>query len=249
MTGARGHVLRWIRGGGTHPYLAMALDETLSPEPTTLRTYRFEPPALSIGYFQSAADFDPAFLEREGLVLVRRPTGGAAIDHRGDLTFSVVGRKGCFPFEGGALEAYRTVHAIVAEGLALLGVRARERGGEAAGAPRAADPVCFRAPASFDLMAGGRKIVGSAQRRRGERILLHGSVPIEPNRLAREAASLADLLGRVPAFDEVEEAIGRAFARAFGGRVREEGVTPEEEARARSLAASRFATDAWNRRR
>lgn len=243
--------LRLIRDdGGLHPWLNMALDLALEPEPPVLRLYAWDPPGLSLGYFQPAADFPREVLDRHGLVLVRRVTGGAAICHQDDLTFSLVARPGFAPFTAAVQTSYDRVHGAIAAGLARLGVDARAAG-EALrpGAGRAGEPVCFHAPTSFDLLAGGRKLVGSAQRRTRERIVHHGSIPIGPNPLATGAACLQDVLRRRPSFAEVADAVAAGFAGAFDLDLVERPVTPAERQRADELVAARFSTDAWNLRR
>ncbi len=237
---------RLLKSGALHPFRNMALDEALDPEPPVLRLYRFDPPGLSLGYFQAAADFDAATIARLGAVLVRRATGGAAILHAHDVTFAFVARADHAVFAGPIAESYRRVHEAIALGLAELGVQATARGGDDRGAARPDDPVCFHAPTSFDLVVAGRKLVGSAQRRTRDRVLHHGSIPIAKNALATDASSIEDVLGRRPRAEEVEDALARGFERAFGFAFERGEPTATESARAEELARTKYGTAEWN---
>lgn len=244
-------VVRLIRSGGLHPWLNMALDQALEPEPPVLRLYAWDPPALSLGYFQSSADVDEAGLERRGWVLVRRVTGGGAICHEGDLTFALIGRPDFPAFAGSIPGSYEVVHRAVGVGLSRLGVATHPRGERfvASDTGRDDELVCFHRAASFDLLAGDRKLVGSAQRRTRDRVLHHGSIPIARNRLAIRAASIEEILGRIPAREDVETALMAGFESVLGVALEPSEPTPEEVERAGALIKARFGTDAWNRRR
>ncbi len=242
---------RLIRSGALHPFLNMAQDEAIAPAPPVVRLYRFDPPGLSLGYFQRAGDFPAAELNRLSAVLVRRATGGAAILHADDVTFAIVARPGDPLFAGPIAASYRRVHDAIALGLRSLGVDATARSGHdgGAGAPRADEPVCFHAPTSFDLMLGSKKLVGSAQRRTRERVLHHGSIPLRKNPLATDAASIEDAIGRRPTREEVESALAGGFAAAFGWELVESEVSADEARAAERLVLEKYGTDVWNRMR
>lgn len=242
--------LRLLRGGDLDPRWNMALDQALDPGLPALRLYRFSPPGLSLGYFQRAADFPEPWLEERGWVLVRRETGGAAICHQGDVTFSIVARPDHPIFAGDVEASYRRIHAAVTRGLARLGVSSAPRAGGGADSDRPGDDVvCFHRATRFDVVAAGRKLVGSAQRRTRARVLHHGSIPVRPNPLADAASSIDRLLGRVVPLDEVEDALIAGFESGLGVRLVPAAVTAEEARRAEELARTRFGADAWNRRR
>jgi lipoate-protein ligase A len=139
--------------------------------PPALRLYRWDPPALSIGRFQPDADVDRAACVRAGIEVVRRPTGGRALLHGGDLTYAVAMPRP--PGPAGSVDAvYCRLAAALVAGLALLGVGAavaRHRGG-------ATGPMCFTSMQGADLRVGDRKLCGSAQMRRGGGVLQHGSI-------------------------------------------------------------------------
>lgn len=149
------------------------LDEVAAGAAPVLRLYRWSPPALSLGRFQPAGDVDHARCRALGVEVVRRPTGGKALLHGGDLTYAVAMRRPAGP--AGRVDAlYGTLAAGLVAGLAELGVRARV--GEERGP---AGPVCFAAAQGPDLRVGDRKLCGSAQLQRGTVVLQHGSVLIE----------------------------------------------------------------------
>jgi len=225
--------MRLIRSGALEPALNLALDEALlrSGE-ETLRLYAWDAPALSLGFFQRAADFDPP----EGFVLVRRPTGGGAIAHTGELTISWIAAR------RDVARAYEEINDVVTRAVAELAI-AVERGTERpAAAPHG---LCFDTHTCYDLLAGGRKLFGSAQRRGVHGFLLHGSLVLEPNPLARGAVSLAELLGRPVPRHEMEQ---RVIA-AWGGPLRAAQPTAEEWRAAERLVEERYGNDAWTRRR
>lgn len=233
-----------------HPYLNMALDQTLAPEPFTVRFYSFDPPGLSLGYFQSAAHFPSAALRRFRAVLVRRVTGGAAILHDRDITFSLIGRADHPTFAGDIKASYARIHAAVAFGLSKLGVATepRDEATPRSDSGRTQEAACFLKASSFDLVAGARKLVGSAQRRTPGRVLHHGSIPLVHNALAPEASSLERELGRSIAFPEAEEALERAFAESFSWDFDRSEPTAREIARAQECVATQFGTSEWNER-
>lgn len=152
---------------------------------TTLRVYGWNPPAISIGYHQEFDDFDAKKLNEAGIDIVRRPTGGRAILHAHELTYSVV-----VNVNGkGLREIYRSINEGLLCGLNLLGIKAHltetEDDLQTAYKHPSAVP-CFATSAKCEIHAGGRKIVGSAQRRFGDVVLQHGSFLLGPqhNRIA-----------------------------------------------------------------
>jgi lipoate-protein ligase A len=184
------------------------LEAVADGAPPALRLYQWNPPALSLGRFQPAADVDDGACARAGVEVVRRPTGGRALLHGGDLTYAVA-----MPRPAGAAGSVDAVYcrlaAALIAGLARLGVDAAVARHEG----RASDPVCFTSMQGADLRVGERKLCGSAQVRRGGAVLQHGSVL-----LRRLAVDEVALVRRRPGDDT-------RLARA---RLRERTVTLEE---------------------
>ena len=158
----------------------MAFDEALSlcidDGPPAIRFYGFSPPTLSVGRFQRVKDvFDFTRLKREGFGFVRRPTGGQAVLHDKELTYSVVLSKNHLsPFRKRV--AYRFLSEILIEGLSNLGISAdfsRSRLGDSH------NPNCFGTTGQFEIVTSrGKKIIGSAQSVSPLSCLQHGSIPL-----------------------------------------------------------------------
>jgi lipoate-protein ligase A len=229
--------VRLIRSGALDPARNLALDEALLRSGReTLRLYAWEPPGLSIGYFQRARDFAvPA-----GFTLVRRPTGGGAIAHTGEVTVAWVGRRRRVE------SVYAATNAWVRRAVARLGIAVEAGSGEPEAAPAG---LCFDAHTSYDLLAGGRKLFGSAQRRGGDRFLMHGTLVVKRNPLAAGAVSLEELIGRTIAREEVEAHLIAAATELWNEPLAEEPPTGAEKAAAEALLAERYAADSWTHRR
>lgn len=234
---------RVLRTGPGAPAWNMAVDEALLEawrpgDAPVLRLYRWAPAALSLGRFQPAADV----VAPAGATLVRRITGGAAIHHRPDeVTYAVVAPYARF----GARDpraAYHAVHGALAFALARLGVALE---GEAGRARAPLHGMCFAAATDYDLVAGGRKLVGSAQRRRGRAFLQHGSLPVSPDPGVPGAVSLAELVtGPPPDAAAIEDAIVDAFRERLGG-AGDDAMRETETALAERLAAARYGDPGW----
>lgn len=140
-----------------------------------VRLYRWLRPTLSLGRHEPARGvIDPARLADGGVELVRRPTGGRTVLHYEELTYSVVAPLRAL---GGAREGYARINRGLAEGLAALGLPVALAG---AGRPVPPDGgACFREPAEGEVVAAGRKLVGSAQARIGQNLLQHGSILLQ----------------------------------------------------------------------
>jgi len=247
----------------------MAVDEAIlvavsrGEAPPTLRLYAWDPPAVSVGYFQRLdREVDREVCRQLGVQWVRRPTGGRAVLHEREITYSVVA-----PLEvlgGSVLTTYCEISRGLVAGLRLLGVEAEIV--PAARSPRGLrSGACFDAPSWYEVVVGGRKLVGSAQVRRDGALLQHGSVLLEFNprrvaavlrlppaareRLARllaaGATGLSEVLGRCPGEGEVRAALSRGFQEALGWDLEPGELTAGE----RELVArleEKYNSDAWN---
>ncbi|HEX6575553.1 MAG TPA: lipoate--protein ligase family protein [Gemmatimonadaceae bacterium] len=196
---------------------AALMDHARNTGEHVFSVYSWTRPTLSLGRNQTARgryDLDEA--ARREIDIVRRPTGGRALLHWREVTYSVAASS-----EDDSLrESYEQINAIVLYGLRKLGVDAAE----AQGGPRTPSPgdlPCFAAPAEGELVTNGSKLVGSAQVRENGALLQHGSILIRDDQsliadLLREkssaaevprAATLADAMGREPTLDEVARAL------------------------------------------
>src|SRR2546423_12507810 len=164
----------------------MAVDEVLldgvasGEAPPTIRFYEWAPPCLSLGYFQPFDVVDVDGCRALGVEVVRRPTGGRAILHDRELTYSVALSASVLGQDGGVLPSYYRLSLALQDGLRRLGVAAT-LAPESASSSAAHGPVCFDRPSAHEILLRGRKLVGSAQMRRGGGLLQHGSIPIEPH--------------------------------------------------------------------
>jgi lipoate-protein ligase A len=217
---------------------------------------------VSLGYAQSLdTTVDRAQCDALGIGLVRRPTGGSAILHElpeREVTYSVVARAGDFPGADDVLETYRVIGRGLAAGLGRLGVPAELapliRGRRD---PADSPAFCFRRTGAYEIAVGGRKLVGSAQRRQRGAFLQHGSVVLDadPVRIravfprepepTRGMTTLAAELGSRPDVGTVEAALAAGFVEAFGVPLQPASLAVEEWALAEALAADKYGTEAW----
>jgi lipoyl(octanoyl) transferase len=201
----------------------MALDEALMARArrvgeTVLRVYGWSTPTLSLGRHQRARGiYRDDLLAGRGIQVVRRPTGGRALLHHREVTYSVTAPCSA---EEPLLAAYEQINALLVKALVSLGVPVRT----ARPATRATGPTtapCFAEPARGELTLDGRKLVGSAQWRDGGAFLQHGSILLDDDQsslpelmhepiAAPPPATLRDALGRAPVMAEVADALFEA---------------------------------------
>ena len=217
-----------------------------------LRLYRWSPPCLSFGRNEPAtARYDLAEIERLGLDTVRRPTGGRAVWHDAEVTYAVAAPRTTF---GALRETYNIIHATIAAALRSLGVPANQAGRPDARGSGLTGGACFASPAGGEVIAGGRKLVGSAQVREDTAFLQHGSVLLEDGQdmVARVtsgrpvqplATSISVLLGRQVKFEEVAQVIKLEAQRTWPGE------WTEAEPQGIDATVERFADSGWTWRR
>lgn len=240
----------------------MALDEALMGRARqtgewTLRLYAWSAPTISLGRNQSAMrHYDRERIRRQGIAVVRRPTGGRAILHHREITYSVTAPTSD---AGSERESYGRINRLLVRALENLGVRAHVAPrGERARSPDATP--CFERPAEGELTFEGRKLAGSAQWRSDGALLQHGSILVgdDQGRLLDfalagqspipEPATLSRAMGRVPSMDEA----ARAFASAVRGVEDPDAETMDIDAELRARASSlivQYSDDSWTWRR
>ena len=256
--------LRWTvvfdppRDGAANMAVDHALADTVEPDAGWLRLYSWVRPTLSLGRNEPAADVcDFARAGRLGIDVVRRPTGGRGVLHDAELTYAVVAPVAAV---GRLRAAYAVVHAGLAAGLRSLGADARLAAGVAPGPPRAG--ACFDATAGGEVVAGGRKLTGSAQARIGRAMLQHGSVLIDGTQeLARElcrqpagagtppaSTTLREQLGRAPSWAAVATAVAEGLAAELDTETAD-GELPQAANRLIPMLESRYRSREWTLRR
>ena len=232
----------------------------------TLRLYAWDPPCLSLGYNQPFSDVDLNRLGSRGWDLVRRPTGGRAILHSDELTYSVIGPKSDPRLEGGLMDSYRRISRALFAGLDKLGLPVEVHSGKNPLAHH--QPVCFENPSDFEITVKGKKIIGSAQARKKKGILQHGSLPLtgdltritdvlvypsqEPRSqagqtLLEKADTVSGVLGREISWEMAAESFQEAFSEVLHLDLVDGPLTTEEIERARNLAESQFGAPEWTR--
>jgi len=145
--------------------------------PPTLRLYQWSPYAVSLGYFQDEKEVvDLQACREAGLDVVRRPTGGRAVLHAEELTYSIVVPE-AHPFidNGGVIDAYRSISRGLLTAFNLLGITASLTP-EAGERPNLTPGSCFDTPSAYEIQVKGKKVVGSAQLRRDGIVLQHGAI-------------------------------------------------------------------------
>ena len=165
----------------------MAIDEALlhsvadGESLPILRFYRWQPATVTLGYAQSVhTDLDLAFCHQAGLDVVRRSTGGRAVLHDQEVTYSVIAPLNSDLFGSSVLDCYRVISEVLQKTLVQLGLPAQLVPGKPRGGHQnITKSVCFTAPSQYELVVDGRKVAGSAQKRYGQTFLQHGSIPVE----------------------------------------------------------------------
>ena len=232
----------------------MAVDETLLESAladgrTTVRVYQWSAPTVSLGYFQDADEFERDTQWR-GLAAVRRLSGGGAILHDREVTYSLA-MPASHSLTAQPSRLYRVAHEAIIEVLGQHGIHARMRGELAPSIdhrPSTIDTfLCFGRGDPNDIVLGAYKIVGSAQRRRRGAILQHGSVLLERSPHAPEFSGVREL-----AYVELDPAelsveIGTALTKALGEHAGV-GLDPGELELAATLQRERYSALRWERR-
>jgi lipoate-protein ligase A len=239
--------LRCVFSGALPPALNMGIDEALlHGSGATLRLYHWSPPGVSLGYFQRHAEFAPSPRHR----MVRRITGGGAIDHDGDLTFALTVDAARLP--AAIADSYAAIHAALARALGAVGVPVICDG---ACQPRPRPDVlwCLSDCGPHDVRtAAGRKIIGSAQRRVRRptaRVLHHGSLVLTPPAATPECGAVSHYADAAAVAADLRAAIVREVAAALDLRLETGTLERPELERAQRLAAQRYGADAFTRKR
>ena len=267
---------RLILNPPAHGAWNMAVDEAILEHlqggrgelPPTLRLYAWEPACLSLGHAQPFADVDRARLEERGWDVIRRATGGRAILHTDELTYSVTGRADEPVLSGGVLESYNRLALALLLAVKHLGlhVEMKEGKGNENAAP---NPVCFEVPSTYEITVNGKKLIGSAQARKKEGVLQHGSLPLTGDltricqalvfedesargnaaqRLLGRAATVESALGRVVTWEDAAEAFIHAFEMQLGICFERGELSEAESKRAEELVREKYDHPSWTER-
>ncbi len=250
--------------GASEASYNMAVDEAVAESarkggaPPTLRLYGWTEPSVSIGCFQKADDIDRDYCRGRGIPIVRRPTGGRAILHGRELTYSFASGSSLPCFSGGLLSTYGELSMAFCTALRALGIEAELKNRREKGRILTGSSLCFQSVSYGELSIGGRKVIGSAQKRWRDGFLQQGSIPFTLDvelmervfrgaDRARIESSMTGLSEHLPALtpDDLKAPIVTAFEETFGVTLRPMGLTSEEEALALRLQEQKYRSEEW----
>lgn len=252
----------------------MAVDEAIMravarhDQPPTLRLYAWQPPCLSLGYGQRAGDVDWSTLAAHGYDCVRRTTGGRAILHTDELTYSIA-----LPIDHplalhDVMESYREIsRALLA---ALQGLGAQPRSERMVEGVKATDAVCFETPSHYEITVNGKKLIGSAQARRGGGLLQHGTLPLTGDiaricdvltydsgdaresaktHVRQRATTLHEALGAETTWQAAADSVVDGFTATFDIDFIDGALSDDELGEAERLLRDTYGNDEWTLRR
>nr|WP_181460724.1 biotin/lipoate A/B protein ligase family protein [Brevibacillus laterosporus] len=263
------------------PEMNMAIDEAIlslhsqGKVPPTVRFYTWNPATLSIGYFQKMEkEINIEEVKRRGLGLVRRPTGGRAVLHDAELTYSVIVSEDHPQMPKSVTEAYKVISMGLLHGFQKLGLQAEmvslasEEEKVKYNSPGSS--ACFDSPSWYELVVEGKKVAGSAQTRQKGVILQHGSILLDMdvdllfslltfpservkermmNSFKQKAVTINEVSSKPISLEEAIEAFYHGFAEGLGIELVAMDLTDEEQQLANELAENRYSRDEWNFRR
>lgn len=255
----------------------MAVDEAILEQAgrgeslPTLRLYAWDPACLSLGHAQPFADVDTARRREHGWDVVRRATGGRAILHTDELTYSVTGSAEEPALVGGVLESYNRIAQALLLAVKNLGlpVEMKQIVGQVSNLTDTVNPICFEVPSTYEITVAGKKLIGSAQARKREGVLQHGSLPLtgdltricqalvftdEParqeaaSRLSARATTVESALGRAVTWDSAAAAFIDAFEMQLGLCFERGELSEYESRRAEELVKEKYDHPSWTER-
>ncbi len=252
----------------------MAVDESILEHTAcgdslpTLRLHNWKPPCLSLGRSQPYSDVDVNALKTNGWDLVRRITGGRAILHTDELTYSIIVPKENLHVSGTLLESYQHLAQGLLTALESLDVNAKMNKKKKAQNTQN-NPVCFETPSAYEITAGGKKLIGSAQARQKGSVLQHGSLPLTGNlarvtealsfpdakfrqiaaeKLLERASTLKSALGQEIAWDTVSKSFIHAFETVLDIQLKRDELSLSEIIRVAELIQNKYAHPDWTER-
>jgi lipoate-protein ligase A len=268
---------RFVFSGAGDAFWNMALDEAIFQlcqrrhVLPTLRLYLWKPPGISIGYFQTLEKtVGLSKCRKSDIDVVRRITGGRAVLHEDEITYSLCARSEECPELGrNTVETYQRISLALVESLKALRIQAEwvrpEKERIAFTENSYFSKPCFVSSSRFEITVAGKKLVGSAQRREKSSFIQHGSIPLGDGKvslgelltetktgekikekLKEKSTNLERILKRSVECEEVISALKKGFSTFFGVRLVEEELTPGELETARVLRDRKYSTEEWN---
>jgi len=264
---------RIIDTGPCTASLNMALDEAIATSvrqgvsPPTLRIYGWRQHAVSIGYFQSSEDLDIGYCRKNSIHMVRRPTGGRAVFHNDELTYSFSVQTKTGIFSRGLFDSYKKISSALALALSKAGLSPqsmkRKPGLKSkAQSAKFSNPLCFRSVSFGEISVDNIKVIGSAQKRWADGLLQQGSIPFtvdedrgmklfQRNNVHFRKAPLIGLRQIAPSlsYDALKNTIRTAFEETFQIQLISSVPSQEELSLAHTLDAQKYLDDAWTFRK
>jgi lipoate-protein ligase A len=267
MSNNHSHIWRLIDNGPSNGLQNMAIDEALlasfAPQSSmpVLRLYGWDPPALSIGRFQKPLmEVDIECCGRDGVPIVRRITGGGALYHADELTYSIVCSSDQIPYATSVKDSFRILTGFLIDFYCRLGLNASYAVDSVSETERLGERTsfCFAGKESFDILIDGKKIGGNAQRRLKNVIFQHGSIPVlnrtaaglrymkvRPSGDADTATSLSEC-GVCTDWETMKRKLAESFCRQLGVLTQESSLSLGEHSLATSLLTEKYSTEEWN---
>lgn len=250
----------------------MAVDEAIlehiyrGESKPTLRLYAWNPPCLSLGHAQPFKDVDVERLKSHGWDVVRRVTGGRAILHTDELTYSVAGSEQEGILSGGVLESYNRLSKALLYAVQSLSLPVKVQEEKHKTASQNLNPICFEVPSSYEITVDGKKLIGSAQARKKEGVLQHGSLPLTgdltricealvfenettrqeaKDRLLARATTVESVLGVNISWETAANALIQGFEKELGIEFETGELSQSELKRAEELVKEKYANEHW----
>ena len=253
----------------------MAVDESIlehihrGETLATLRLYSWNPPCLSLGHAQSFADVDMERVNAHGWEVVRRVTGGRAILHTDELTYSVTGGPEEPVLAGGVLESYNRLAQALLFAIRDLGLPVEMKEHTSEPAALNLNPVCFEVPSTYEITVNGKKLIGSAQARKKDGVLQHGSLPLTGDltricdalifkdeasrenakeRLLARAANVESIISVKTDWETAAQSFVKGFESQLGIHFQRGELSRSESERATELVKEKYANPTWTER-
>lgn len=266
-------IWRFISFERLNAFENMAIDEAIFREsqrgdsPPTLRFYSWSPPSISLGYFQETRkEVNIEACRARSVDVVRRPTGGKAVLHEDDLTYALIASEHNPLFPSDILGTYKVISRCIARGLSELGIEAEMEDSGRSYRDDSLKTACFSAPSRYELLAGKKKICGSAQLRSKGIFLQHGSIlldfdpaktctlllPEEGNRsrqtekLRSSVTSIYEQVGAPVPVEDICHIMKKSFEKVLNIDLVEGRLTAREESLKLRLMNDKYMNDRWN---
>ncbi len=265
-----------LQSGSNDAAINMALDESLlywhskGEIPPTLRFYYWSKPTLSIGHFQNIErGINLDGVKRHGCQLVRRLTGGSAVLHDHELTYSVVVSESKPYIPPSIRKAYYELSKGIMAGFQQLGIQAEYSIPEEQFKQERTD-VCFERPSDYEMLVDGKKISGHAQTRKQGVLLQHGSIPLsmdkqmlfdlfkfsteeirerQRNAFSKKAITIDEAVGKRFSYEQVANAFKRGFQLGLNVTLEPFELSPAQWDEVHELAETKYRSDDWNFRK